>query len=66
MEATVVKTKHLMHPAIKELLEGYPDVFKEPEGLPPFYRMNQNLRVLGPTDIPTTKKKKLRDWCRKC
>jgi len=36
MEAIVVKTKHLMHLAIQELLEGYPEVFNEPEGLPHF------------------------------
>jgi hypothetical protein len=52
MEATVVKTKPLMHSAIQELLEGYPEVFKEPEGLPPF-RSHDHRILLQDESKPT-------------
>jgi hypothetical protein len=45
MEITAEQPKIVLYPAVQELVEGYSDVFKEPEGLPPSRSYDHNITL---------------------
>jgi hypothetical protein len=72
MEITVEQPKTVLHPAVQELVEGYSDVFKEPEGLPPSRSHDHNITLkdeakpTSDTATHITKRKRLRSWSVRC
>jgi hypothetical protein len=52
MEITGDQSRTLMHPVVQELIEGYPEVFKEPDELPP--TMSHDHKILLKDEAKST------------